>query len=321
MILGTEPILPPTSRREFHVERAYWLTVRVETGATFGTVMAYDGTGMTAGPDQHIAVYPQELASEDYNSKDDQGDLWKLLRRMEVGGEAPPEYYHAVGALWSYFKSSMNAYISQDGYLRYIDKGECKFPNGEVETYDAGAAVFGHHIRSALTPGVDGRVPKTGPDWNTAAHVAEMFHTLMMHPNGRQIQLEFGKEHLIHRTNFGPARPLGYNNREVSSIRVGQDGWTEALDLALSVYQSNSVNAPAIASRALVQATRGRLGDWDHLAKALIQALGNSSFGRWDDDLPNGRYQRTRSAAMASGLWSNSLFTGPSAIMPKDLLG
>lgn len=333
MIQGTESIPPPTSRREFHVERAYWLTTKVETGATFGTVIAYDGTGMTAGPDQHIAVYPKELAAEDYNAAGDQGGLWKLLRRLETGGEAPAEYYHAVGQLWEFFRETMGAYVAQDGVLRYLDGGWYKFPKtgtgrpfpaAEDHKYKAGDPVWGHHIRSALTPsdGWDpgaGRVPKSGKEWEQAARAAELFHALMMHPNGRQIQIEFGKEHLVKRSkNNGTTMGYGYDWREVTSLRLGPD-WSEEMDLAMCVYQSHSVNAPAIAVKALKQVGQA-LPQGRSFALELIKELGNNTFGRWDDDLQTGRYQRTRQAAMGSGLWPKELFEGSDAIMPKDIV-
>jgi hypothetical protein len=334
MIQGTEPIPPPTSK--FHVERAYWLTTKVETGATFGTVIAYDGTGMTAGPDQHIAVFPKELIAEDHHSLDDQGSLWKLLRRMEMGGEATSDYYHALGQLWAFFKSSMNAYVAQDGVLRYAEAGMYYFTQEATAVeYRAGDPVFGHHIRAALTPtpGSDrglGQVPKSGKEWDTAAQAALLFHELMVHPNGRQIQVEFGKEHLVRRTKLGEAkvssglwvsiRAAGYGDREVTSLRVGVGGWTEELDLALCMYQAHSVNAPAVANQALAQVSAA-LPLGPDFARELIRELGTSSYGRWDDDLPTGRYQRTRSAALGSGLWSRDLFEGARAIMPKDLPG
>lgn len=334
VVQGTEPIPPPVSK--FHVERAYWLTTKVETGATFGTVIAYDGTGMTAGPDQHIAVYPKELVAEDHHSLDDQGSLWKLLRRLEMGGEAPSDYYHSLGRLWAFFKSSMGAYVAQDGVLRYAEAGSYRFTEDATAVeYRAGDPVFGHHIRSALTPtpGPDhglGRVPESGKEWEVAAQVALLFHELMVHPNGRQIQVEYGKEHLVRRTKLGEAktegglwmtvRSAGYDGREVSSLRVGADGWIEELDLALCMYQAHSVNAPAIANKALAQASSA-LPHGPDFARELIKELGTSSYGRWDDDLPTGRYQRTRTAALGSGLWARELFSGPTAIMPGDLPG
>lgn len=331
IIQGTAPIPPPTTRREFHVERAYWLTTKVETGATFGAVVAHDGTGMTVGPDQHIAVYPKELAVEDYNSAGDQGSLWKLLRRLEAGGEAPADYYHCIGELWEFFRQSMGAYVAQDGVLRYLDSGWYRFPKASLKypgpddhKYKAGDPVWGHHIRSSLTPtdGYDpglGRVPKSGKEWETAARAAELFHALMAHPNGRQIQIEFGKEHLVKRSKRnGTVMGYGYDWREITSLRVRFD-WSEEMDLALCVYQSHSVNAPAVANRALEQVGKA-LPHGRMFAVELIKELGGSTYGRWDDDLPTGRYQRTRQAAMASGLWSEKLFEGEQEIMPKDLV-
>ncbi len=316
------------------MERAYWLTIKVETGAKFGAVVAYDGTGMTAGPDQHIAVYPKELVAEDHNALDDQGGLWRLLRRLEMGGEAPADYYHALGQLWAFFRSSMGAYVAQDGVLRYFDSGSYGFSRGSTTVdYKAGDPVFGHHIRAALTPALGsdpgcGRVPKSGKEWDTAAHAALLFHGLMSHPNGRRIQMEFGKEHLVRRTTGGQVKlgrgawrtisATGYGGREITSLRVGSDGWSDELDLALCMYQAHSVNAPAIANQVLAQVAAA-FPPGAAFARELIKALGTSTYGRWSDDLQTGRYQRTRSAALESGLWPRELFVGPQAIMPQDI--
>ena len=71
-IKGQKPLSSfPLSRR--HLDRASRLTAEVESGGRFGSVMSYDGTGMTAGIHQAIAVYPKNLK--------DQGPLWKLLLR------------------------------------------------------------------------------------------------------------------------------------------------------------------------------------------------------------------------------------------------
>jgi hypothetical protein len=56
-------------------------------------------------------------------------------------------------------------------------------------------------------------------------------------------------------------------------------------------------------------------------ARELILGLGNTKFGRWDDDIRHGRYQRTRRVAKESGLWPEELFVGADAIMPADLPG
>jgi len=308
MIQGTVLYELPPERRDHHVDRAFWLTAKVETGAKFGSVIAYDGTGMTAGLDQHIAVYPKELANEDYDAKDDQGGLWKLLRRLEcVQGDA--SYRACLGQLWQALEVQ-GWYLAQDGVLRYAkDKGR---EPGVI--CDAGDIVYGFEIRDALTP-VKGKVD--GPfNRDRAAEWARMFHLVFSHPDGFRAQAEFGKEHLVERTR---KRPLewAYDGKEITSLIVGRNiGAAE--DLAMCMYHCHSVNAPAVANKAIKRA-RTRDGQLD--PKKLIRLLGNSSYGRWDDDIKTGRYQRTRSAARASGLWSWALFDGPHALMPRDLPG
>lgn len=355
-IVGTDEIQPPTSEREFfHVDRAFWLTAKVETGAKFGSIVMYDGTACTAGPDQHVAVYPRELADEDYNAENDQGGLWKLLRRLETV-RSSESYHKAVDGLWDALRKN-NWYVAQDGVLRYALNDQIAFLNGrafsvsdsaqvteqkDVRDVEAGDAVFGAHIRQVLTP-MGGSVPKEGAEWNQSSDWASMFHTLFSHPGGFHAQLEFGKEHLVERTkrrrvkmSDGKRRrvtELGYAKREITALQVAVDSdlkaplWNDAVDLAMCVYQSNSVNAPAIANKALARAA-AKVPGWpadpnlgSRFAKWLVRFLGNNSYGRWDDDLKTGRYQRTRTAARASGLWPARLFDGKNAIMPKDLPG
>lgn len=296
----------------------------VETGGMYGAIVGYDGTGITAGLDQHIAVYPKELAHEDYNAEDDQGSLWKLLRRLEVvdGSES---YNRAITDLWVKLMEE-SWYIAQDGVLRYDDDGAYVFPDGTEKTITAGDPVFGAHIRNVLSP-PHGTVPEDGPDWEQAREIATLVHNVMVHPDGFKAQMEFGKEHLVERTKVRRARvkkkshwykvvEAGYGGREVTSLVLGRN-WDEETDLALCVYQSHSVNAPAIANRLLVQAWLDQPGEG--FPRRLIQLLGTSTYGRWDDDIKYGRYQRTRRAAMDSGLWSQSLFVGSNTIMPEDL--
>lgn len=308
-VSGTVPIPPPTGdRAAYHVDRSYWLTAKVESGAKFGAVVMYDGTAATCGPDQHIAVYPKELSDEDYNAADDQGGLWKLLRRLEtVQGGA--EFEAVTEALFAKLRAR-GWYLSQDGVVRYAQDGEADV-RGRKIVVKAGDLVHGANLRDELTP-AGGKVPTAGDQWEKSKAWALAFHRLFVHPDGHKAQIEFGKEHLVERSRRRQLAP--YTSREITALRVG-DGWSEDLDLAMCIYQSNSVNAPAIAVRAL--ASVGQAVP----ARALIRALGNNAYGRWDDDIPGGRYQRTRDAARASGLWSPSLFEGPSAVMPKDLPG
>jgi len=303
LIKGTEPYEIPEDRREYHVDRAFWLTTKVETGAKFGMVQAYDGCGMTVGLDQHIAVYPKELDEEDGNAADDQGSLWKLLRRMEyVRGNTG--YQSRIGQLWKKLESQ-GWYLGHDGVLRYLWGGP-----GSRET---GGIVFGDTIREGMTPhwGNVGQIPvyrKTAQEW------AICFHLVFSHPDGFQAQVEYGKEHLVKRTRRRKIE-WAYPGQEITALTVGELTWWD--DLAMCMYQSHSVNAPAVANKCLKKA---KLISGGIDPEKLIRLLGTSSYSRWDDDLKHGRYQRTRSAARASGLWPKHLFDGKDAIMPKDLV-
>jgi len=319
VIVGDRVVEAPTGEQALkHVERAYWLTTAVETGGKVGSIMAADGTAMTAGLDQHIAVYPRELAKkEDGNAKNDQGSLWQLMRRLEtVSGD--DSYQEAVDCLWGMLKA-MGWYISQDGYLRYLEADTVQL-KGKKAPVKAGDLVFGYSIREAFTPG-GGKVPQKGAAWEQAKNWAIAFHDVTVNESGVRAQVAFGCEHLVERTRRNPLYEQAYE-QEMSAIVLGKEGWTEEMDLAMAMCQAHSVNAPAIAKKLLAQALRrynpNKPGDF---ARHLIRLLGTSSYGRWDDDIQYGRYQRTRSAARKSGLWSRSLFDGSTAIMPKDLPG
>ena len=83
-IKATVPVkISPYGMQE-HLGRAAYLTEQVESNGMYGSVMNYDNTGMTAGLHQAIAVYPKELEDKDFNAADDQGPLWKLLRRIDL---------------------------------------------------------------------------------------------------------------------------------------------------------------------------------------------------------------------------------------------
>lgn len=330
VIQGVDMIEKPSGdRAEFHVDRAFWLTTMVETGGKIGAIMAADGTAMTAGLDQHIAVYPRELAHEDFTAADDQGTLWKLLRRLETV-RSSQSYHQALTNLWRRFEAA-GWYVAQDGLLRYLAGGQAEI-GGEKIDLKAGDPVFGSQIREEFTPNA-GKVPASGKLWERSRAWALAFHELTSHVGGEAAQIEFGIEHLVKRTkrrtidgtgNSQPIESFGYLDREITSLKLGSD-WTEEIDLAMCMYQAHSVNAPAVANAALEKArdtARARGGqDQAKFARILIEQLGNSTFGRWDDDIEYGRYQRTRTAARASELWSRGLFDGALAIMPKNLAG
>ena len=320
VIVGTHIVGVPTGQQALqHVERAYWLTTAVETGGKVGSIMAADGTGMTAGLDQHIAVYPRELAhKEDGNAANDQGSLWQLMRRLEtVNGDE--SYQEAVNCLWGMLKA-MGWYISQDGHLRYLEADTVQL-KGKKVSVKAGDFVFGYNIREAFTPN-EGKVPSKGAEWEQSKNWALAFHDVTAHDYGIKAQVAFGCEHLVERTGKRTEYKTAYG-QEVTALTVGVDGWTEELDLSMSMCQAHSVNAPAIAKKLLAQALKkcNPRKNPNDFAKLLIRLLGTSSYGRWDDDIKYGRYQRTRSEARKSGLWPRSFFDGSNAIMPKDLPG
>jgi len=282
-----------------HIHRAFWLTCKVETGAKFGMVQAYDGCGMTAGLDQHIAVYPRELSRpDDGNALDDQGTLWKLLRRMEMVNlmDTGTSAFDPREALW-YALAERGWYLAQDGILRWFEHGE---------------AVKGRAIRETFTPH-NGTV-QTVEQRKQSAGWALLFHDVFDHPALRRAQIEYGLEHLVKRSK---RRRAGYPYpKDITAVRASIDLGSKT-DLALCMYHANSVNAPAIANKALhiCLSSTTKSG----FARDLIYTLGTSKYGRWDDDILGGRYQRLRTAAKNSGLWPKELFVGKNAIMPKDL--
>lgn len=317
LVKGDTPVTLPEGD-DSHVGRAYLLTTKVETGGRYGSVMSYDGTGMTAGPDQHIAVFPAELASEDWKAEDDQGTLWKLVRRLEtVAGSA--SYQKAYSALSGAMKAQ-NWYLAQDGSVRYLADGSTKVRDHTI-LVKAGDLVYGWEIRNTFTP-PNGAVPKSGAEWVHASKWAALFHDLTNHPSGFKAQFGYGSEHLVKRTKRRMIRGVSLEQvvygRDVTSVRKPDASWCAELDLAMCVYHANSVNAPAIAGTAIERATASGLTG-RALGARLIYLLGNSTYGKWDDDLPGGRYQRTRDAAKAFGFWPAELFDGPDAVMPKDL--
>ena len=313
VVNGTWEIEKPITRN--HVDRAYWLTTMVESGGKLGAVMMADGTAVTIGLDQHVAVMPKLVDTTE------QGGAWKLLRRLEIT-EGPEDFKSAIQALWEELRD-VGWYIAQDGSLRFADHYVDTLPE-DGRVFCPGDLVPGRIVREWLTPPM-GVVPESGPFWESSARFAKLFHDVTSHPASERAQVEFGKEHLVERTGrYGFILDRAYLDRNVSAVKVDQGGWTPALDLALCMYQSHMVNAPGIAKKQI----EGLWRVWspvtepdDEFAKKLIFSLGNCSYGRWDDDIKHGRYQRTRSIAADSGLWPDGLFDGPDAIMPKDLPG
>lgn len=308
--------------RDGHVARAYWLTTKVETGAYFGRVMAYDGTCMTAGPDQHIAVFPKELTEEDWRAEDDQGSLWDLLSALRGLRGSDASFDAEYEALAIELLGDGFAF-GPDGHPIYAGSRKVVVRGREIQV-KAGDRAHGNVIRDTYTGPSAGKVPRAGAAWEKAKQWAILWHRLTVHPKGHQAQLDFGVNHLVSRTKRRRLGDLG----TVESVVYGAAGihgarLVPAMDLAVCVYHAHSVNGPAPAQSALLAAAKAHAPSADPVAFArdLLRRLGNNSFGRWDDDIEGGRYQRTRTHAKASGLWAEDLFVGPTAVMPKDLPG
>jgi hypothetical protein len=320
-----------------HCRRAVLLTEGVETGYRLGSIMAADGTAMTAGRGQHILVYPRELAHEDFNPLDDQGGLGALLRRLEV--DAPSE---ALEVLWAAFRAK-GWYVAQDGKLRWLDGGRTKVKSRWME-HAAGSVVHGALLRDTLTP-LRGQVPKSGEKWEQAKRWAIWFHGVFSDPGSSETQLDFEEAHLIdrichrkyrfrdsHRPEtvaqvvYGITQESGDRMEDLSVSNLSFE-----LDLAMCVFHSHTVNAPAIAYRKLREALsatgfvgkrgRGTAGEIA-LARDLLRRLAKTQYGRWNEELEHGRWNRTRARARESKMWPPEFFSsgrtrGSAPLMPE----
>ena len=293
-----------------HIDTAAWLTAQVESGGDYGTVISYDGTGMTAGLHQAIAVYPRALAKPDDNALNDQGPLWKLVDRCINSG---------------------HDFSARSALLAELEDAGLKIVNGVVRDLTTGNTVSGSRLRKLLSGSADGYMPKSGKDRKRAELWATLFHEFFSNPYTFEIQSAWGKEKLIkrlERTKLRHSTAPYWRGRTPQEVFYGdvnagmatRSDLDENFDLAMCMWLSYTVNAPSVALRKLCKLIPvfNREGQ-QVFAKSLIKALGNSKWGRWDDDIKNGRYQRTRKFAME--IWPSELFVGSEAIMPKNLVG
>jgi hypothetical protein len=309
----------PVNFESSHLDRAAWITAEVESGGKYGTVMNYDGTGMTAGIHQAIAVYPRYL--QDDRITNDQGPLWKLLNRMRT---AAPECLQLINLFEKMFDTGW--YLDDSGVLRYLKE------NGEI--------VDGKTIRAHFTGAPNGCAPTRGKARSQAELWVQMFHEAFKHKDTFGAQDAYGKEHFVKRalrTKLRFCNSSSHKKRTIHDALYGPEGHitdpemvpfdTRRMDLAASVFWSNTVNAPGAALKVLCKTINEKGFPGYHsphippegFARYLLHDLGTSSYGRWDDDIKGGRYQRTRKAAM--DIWSKKFFDGADAIMPKDLEG
>jgi hypothetical protein len=297
-----------------HWDRVLWLTSTVESGGKFGAITMYDGTAVTAGLHQAIAVYPRELADEDFNAKDDQGSFWQLLRMLEMIPDFPE-----LQDLFAKFKSK-GWYLGRDGSLRYLADGKTQV-RGRTRNVRAGDEVFGFEIREAFTPN-QGAVPASGSAWEASKSWALDFHKIFSNPKSFKAQEEFGAQHFEHVARHKLISARGRSQSIEGWLYRGHladfkaPSW--AYDLALAVFWSHSVNGPSVAYRLLAQALEASdpNANPDDFATTLLRLLGRKKYGRWHWSEPDGRWQRTRTNAKK--LWPEELFSN-GGVMPSTL--
>lgn len=299
-VRGTHPFILKSNAS--HMDRALWLTSKVESGGNFGAVISYDGTGMTAGLHQAIAVYPKELADEDLNAADDQGPLFSLLESLPTS---------TTTSLRSLFASEGWELVS--GSLRYSKDTSWKIGSALVQPR-RGSLVYGDHIRDVFTP-VDGKVPRTGPLWDKTKRWALSFHEVFSNHATFEAQVDFGQRHFQSVALRKKLTVAGVTRSLHDHLYSGP--LSVESDLAVSVFWSHSVNGPAASYRLLIAALEFAPVSSRDFASKLLSGLACSTYGRWNFSVPSGRWVRTRLAAKSSGLWPKEFFE-PSGIMPEN---
>lgn len=309
------------SRTAAHWERAFNVTTGVESGfgAGFGSVNCYDGCGVTAGLHQAILTYPKALANENWMAEDDQGSLVQLLRLFEF----LPSFSEFEKLKYEF--KLQGWYIAPDNKIRYSIGKAVQIGNKLVRV-NPGDVVFGADLRNTITP-IAGKVPNSGPLWAQACQWATLFHNVFSNPVTFPVQIKFGIDHSIHL-----AKTMKLNNGlSISQFVYGSSDAQEPfqdvpeLDLAMMLFWCNGINAPAIAKKCLQQAVDQSKfigyakGNKKEFGKVLLRILGTTKYGRWDNDIPGGRYQRTRDIMMrlACPLWKPEYFAAL-GVMPKD---
>ena len=294
LIYGSKAMSVPKNTN--HMDRVALLTSLVESGGRLGTVMSYDGTGMTAGLIQCIAVLPKALDSFSASNSPGrgQGSLWPLVERINN------KYPEVTARLNEEFND----------ILRWEIKG------GKVVHLGSTNPVNARDLRNELSP-IHGVVPKHGEHWDSAKGWALIFHEIFSDPRTFNLQVNEARRHFIHfRTRaWGPLHRETVNSLVYERIPCDfhED---DPLDLAMALFFSFSVNAPRPALQILWKVFKHTVPDgkihhqeerW-RLAHNLISEFSKSTYGNWER-----RYQRTKDAAR--DIWPSHHFGGADAIM------
>jgi hypothetical protein len=284
VIRGTLPAYakPPTMQ-DTHLDRAFWLTTMVESGGMAGSIMAADGTGMTASMEQLVAVLPRHM--------DEQGALFEMLQEL-------------------------TKIIDITEFLPFAEHG-WKLEGSVLKAAD-GKPVPPRVIRNTFTPN-DGRVPASGPQWEQSKKWALAFHNLFAQPETIKFQIDYGIAQFVKFGNSkNPRLGNGVTKRSVNELAyngklIEHDPFNGVTvnDLAMAMWWCYKVNGPAPALDRLASAAKLHKDPTDpEFGRRLIVLLRTSQYGKWSSN----RYDRTRQHART--VWPVKFFEGPDAAMP-----
>jgi hypothetical protein len=262
-----------------HLDRAFWLTTMVESGGKAGSIMAADGTGMTASLEQLVAVYPRNM--------NEQGSLFGILRKL-------------------------SEIVNLDEFLSF-DKMGWELFEGVLRDKKTARAILPQVIQDTFTP-PNGHVPVKGPQWEQSKSWALEFHKLFAHPTTLGTQIKYGMDQFV---KFSRTKSPRLRKQSVETLVYygdieRDDPFVDDVinDLAMSVWWSYKVNGPTPALERLFDAVTDHKPDSSEFGRHLINLLRTSQYGRWATN----RYDRTRQNAMK--VWPPEFFDGPDSVMP-----
>ena len=270
------------------LEKLVYVTAMVESGGFYGSVFMADGTGITGGLCQHVAILPRQM---------EYGGFWKLMAFIDAFF---PVIYYDLGDL-------------------LIEEGWTFQPDGRLRDYTTDIEVPPFVFRQAVTPRHGVVPPPEGypdPDdtdeeismWRQAKLWCLAVHQILAQPATHRAQLIYECRHfqkMIERTHFKgilEGKRVGDVAFPNSATRSPFDD--PRVELAMLVFLSFAVNAPKWAYTAfesalelqgyqgqvpLMKSKQSRL-----FARELIKQLERVGGSKWDDDRKYGRYQRTR---------------------------
>lgn len=270
------------------------LTWVVETGYRFGTIVSYDGTGVTAGPG-FIGVYPANPQI--------QGPVWPLISKIREKDATLTQRIDEEFA-------DYNVECPDGCGWEITDKG--------VVSTDTKILVDGRLLREELTPN-GGKVPKSGKDWQSAKGWALIFNELFENPYTHEVQLDFTTDYLWRNFTKEHRYLKSSPNQLIKMMLEDPNDHYNCLELmiAKAVWTCFFFHNPARAIAALHSVSL--LFDLSHgtgeqVAREIIAELGDTEWKRWSISNPTGRYQRTRDAVKK--IWGKQ-FVSKDGIMPK----